>query len=94
MKYNDLLDSILPEKVCRKSKENERDKNIWGPFQKLPNVRKFNVEISDFDPLFQEYGINKRLAPKLKYTNHRNNHLNKYMEHQLKRMTFASPLAF
>jgi hypothetical protein len=46
MKNNYRAEGIFPEKVCQNSTENELDKNIWIPFQKIPNVSKFRVELS------------------------------------------------
>lgn len=89
-----LDDSNLPQKESQKSSEYDLDKKIWGPFKKLPNVSKFSVEISDYDELFQKWGINKRKSPNIKYEPHRNNKLNKYLYHQLKRMTYATPMKY
>lgn len=84
----------LSVQACQNPLGNDLIKNVWGPFQKLPNVSKFSVNVSDYDPLFLEYGIKKRLPPVLEYTPHVNNRLNRYIEHQLKRMTHANPMKF
>jgi hypothetical protein len=53
----------------------------------LPNVRRFKIEISDYDTLFALYGIEKRLSPKMKFMYHTNGSLNRYVKHQLNRMS-------
>lgn len=62
------------------------ERRVWGPFKRLPNVRNFEVELNDYDPIFAKYGIRKRIAPNLKYEPHYNNKLNRYAYHQLKRL--------
>jgi len=83
----------LALQVCWKSTWNDPNKNAkgqeavdWGPFKKLPNVRKFRVEISNYDEIFLKHGVKKRLQPKFTFERYNNQKLNRYMEHQLKRM--------
>jgi len=83
----------LALQVCWKSTWNDPNKNTkgpeavdWGPFKKLPNVRKFKVEISNYDEIFLKHGVKKRLQPKFTFERYNNQKLNRYMEHQLKRM--------
>lgn len=81
--------------VCWKSGGNyAEERRIWGPFKRLPNVRNFEVELNDYDPLFAKYGIRKRIAPNLKYEPHNNNKLNRYVYHQLKRLEHVNSLTF
>lgn len=96
-----LSDGILPfttynsAQVCWKSGGNYmEERRIWGPFKRLSNVRNFEVELNDYDPLFAKYGVRKRIAPNLKYEPHNNNKLNRYAYHQLKRLQGANSLAY
>lgn len=61
--------------------------NGYGAIKLLPNVRKFKIEISRYDIIFAMFGIKKRLAPKMKFEYHSNGSLNRYVTHQLNRMT-------
>lgn len=51
----------------------------WSPFRPLPNVRKFKVRINDYDPVFKDHGIEKRLPPEFKFDKYTNARLNRYM---------------
>jgi hypothetical protein len=64
--------------------------NGYKAVKLLPNVRRFRVEISSYDILFALFGINKRLAPKMKFEFHTNRSLNRYVLHQLNRMTVCA----
>jgi hypothetical protein len=52
-------------------------------------VKSFKIKISGFDPLFKEFGINKRLSPKMEFTLYKNNKINRYLEHQVIRLNKA-----
>lgn len=92
----EVLGSILPvkDKSITQPDTDNQDKKIWGPFKRIPNVRRFSIVLSEFDPLFEKFGITKRFKPTLKYTPHHNNRLNRYMEHQLRRMMHADDVLF
>jgi len=80
--------------------QNNRDKNRlddprtgkppkevdWGPFKRLPNVRKFKVELRPKDELMALFGIQKRFTPKFKYEPHTNIAMNEYAANQLERL--------
>jgi hypothetical protein len=85
--------SSSQSQVRQNSQTNDQDErqSVWGPFNPLPNVRKFEIELQDWDPVFQSHGIRKRLPPKFKYQPHNNNRLNRYMKYYLTRMKTASP---
>lgn len=55
-------------------------------YRRLPDVKEFRVKIQDFDPLFEEHGIKKRFAPLLEFERYSNRPLNRYIEHQEKRL--------
>jgi len=94
MKKVEQLRGILPEQVCQNRGVNNPDKLLWGPFKKLPNVRNFRVLIQEYDPIFLNHGIMKRLPADFQYENYTNRKFNKYMEHQLKRMSHATPQVY
>jgi hypothetical protein len=69
--------------VCQNVTGSDPDKtNVehgWSPFRPLPNVRKFKVRINDYDPVFKDHGIDKRLPPEFKFDKYTNGKLNRYM---------------
>lgn len=94
MKNLKLVDSNLPVKSKNLEKMNKSTNggqdylhNGYKAVKFLPNVRKFRIEISDYDTLFALYGVEKRLKPKMKFEFHTNNSLNRYVRVQLDRMS-------
>lgn len=85
---------VVPAKVCQKPGLNGLEEKHWGPFRKLPNVRKFRVIVKDYDPLFKRFGITKRLPVELKYEPHANNKYNRYLNHQFRRMSFVDSVTY
>lgn len=76
------LQEIKQDKVHNKTNE-------WGPFKPLPNCRNFRIELAGYDQLFKEHGIKKRLESKKFLEKYRNGPLNRYMLHQIKRLSKA-----
>lgn len=69
--------------------------DIWGPYKKLPNVRSFAIELKGLDTLLLKFGITKRVdKATVKYTPYSNGKLNRYFEHQLRRMEGATPAKY
>jgi hypothetical protein len=62
------------------------DTEAWYPFNPIPNVRKFEVRVLGFDPIFAMFNIRKRFAPAIEFEKHVNNPMNRYMERQLIRL--------
>jgi hypothetical protein len=94
MKNQSPCSSNLPVKELSLEKMKKlRDKtqdqlhNGFKAYKPLPNVRKFTIEISNYDKIFAAYGIKKRLEPKMKFVYHTNGSLNRYVEKQLERMS-------
>ena len=58
------------------------------PQKKIPNVKKFNVEIRpEYHPVFKRYGIKKRkYHPILNSEPYLNQSLNRYITHQFQRL--------
>jgi hypothetical protein len=79
---------LNPEKM-NKSTNGDQDyrHNGYKAVKLLPNVRKFRIEVSQMDIIFALFGIEKRLKPKMKFFYHTNKSLNRYVLHQLNRMT-------
>lgn len=75
--------------VCWMLWGNDTNKSIWGPFKRIPDVRKFKVELNGHDELFGKHGIKKRNPPKFRFEKLGNSVLNRYMEHALSRMQNA-----
>jgi len=89
---NELMGSILPVTQDDSLKRietivNDLDEKHWLPFTRLPNVREFRVEIREMDEIFGKHGVRKRKKPILKYAPYNNKQCNRYMYHQLKRMS-------
>jgi hypothetical protein len=71
--------------------------NGWKAVKLLPNVRKFRIEISGLDKLFAVFNIKKHTKPKIRFEPHENKPLNRYIQHQFRRMDSLAktqPLAF
>jgi len=83
------------DRVERFPQEIAKGKDLWHCFRRVPNVIKFQVEISTWDSILLKLGgVRKRLEPKYTYEKHSNNACNRYMEHQLRRMSNANPTLF
>jgi len=65
------------------------DKDRWYPFNPVPDVRQFEVELNAFDPIFAMFGLRKRFSPHFKFSKYGNKKYNKYMDHQLQRLEYA-----
>ena len=69
-----------------------------NPVKLLPNVRKFKIQgLSDYHPVLQREGIYKReFAPVLEQEKYRNAKINRYVQHQIKRLNQnrSNPQAF
>jgi hypothetical protein len=94
MKNQSPVSSNLPVKELslekmKKHTEGDQDypHNGFLAYKPLPNVRKFRVEVSNYDRIFAAFGIQKRLAPKMKFEYHTNGSLNRYVDKQFERMS-------
>jgi len=72
-----------------KVRENKTGRILGSPWVKLPNVRSFNVQLSLSDPIFALFGIEKKYKPTLFLDSYRANGINRYLEHQVRRLTKA-----
>jgi hypothetical protein len=64
--------------------------DFFSPWKKFPNVVRFKVEVSKFDQIFAKFGLLKRLeGATLKYSPYKNRDLNRYLLHQIQRLTVA-----
>lgn len=85
-------DGTLPvkSKSMNKSVNDDRDNRHagWKAINWIPNVRKFSVRVSGMDKLFAFFGIEKRMKPELRFEPGKNKPLNRYIEHQFRRMDY------
>jgi hypothetical protein len=65
------------------------NKRAWYPFKPIPNVRRFEVRILGFDPVYALFNIRKRFAPAISFSKYSNLRHNRYMEFQLVRLDKA-----
>jgi hypothetical protein len=61
----------------------------WYPFTRIPDVRRFEVKLNPFDPIFAMYGIRKRFSPTIEFEKFKNEKFNRYMSAQLNRLENA-----
>ena len=94
MKNHTLVIGNLPVKdktleKMKKTTNGDQDyhHNGYKALKLLPNVRKFRIEVSDYDILFAMFGIQKRVKPKMEFKFHTNGSLNRYVINQLDRMS-------
>lgn len=81
-------DTIVSRKMKKETKDGrDYPHNGYKAVKLLPNVRNFKVKISNYDIIFALHGIKKRLPPKMEFTPHTNKSMNRYIVHQLDRMT-------
>ena len=88
MKEKNVFGNLtIVSKMKKEHLNNEEKKRVWRPFRKIPNVRNLRIELSDYDLLFAQYEIDKRLKKaKIIYERFENRSLNRYLGHQLRRM--------
>lgn len=61
----------------------------WYPFKPIPNVKRFEVKLRAYDPIFAMFGIRKRFSPTIEFEKFENRKFNRYMEKQLVRLENA-----
>jgi hypothetical protein len=55
----------------------------------IPDVRRFEVKLNPFDPIFAMFGIRKRFSPNIEFEKFDNERFNRYMDVQLMRLENA-----
>lgn len=69
------------------SNDQDKRRKMWLNFKPLPNVRRFDIIVSNWDKRFLKYDIYKReFKPTLVTTKYRLKGANRFMEHQIRRM--------
>jgi len=63
-----------------------RTASFVNPFQRIPDVSDFEIKLSDKDPIAEKHGLDKKFKPLLKFIPYSNKSLNRYMEHQIRRL--------
>lgn len=56
------------------------------PFKRMPNVREFKVKVRSYDWLLALFGLKKRIEPEYEWTKYNNKKINRYIDHQIKRL--------
>lgn len=75
------LSSILPEIAMQLPNSNILDeKQKILPFKTIPNVRKFRVDLGEYDELFKKHGIDRRQKPEFVYEKFFNHRSNRYIK--------------
>jgi len=85
-------DTVLPGRRCKSTLggggkirwDLEADFD-WGPFPRIPNVRKFKITLNEYDELFREHGITKRLPPTLKFEKYNNGDCLRYARYMIQK---------
>jgi len=70
-------------------KELKHGRILDSPWVKIPNVKSFNVQLNLHDPMFALFGIKKRYKPTLMLEGYKSNGMNRYLEHQILRLSKA-----
>lgn len=62
----------------------------WTPFKRIPDVRDMKITLSGIDTLMLQFNIRKRVKEaKIEYSPYSNRSLNRFFEHQLRRLEKA-----
>jgi hypothetical protein len=59
------------------------------PFVRVPNVKEFSINLGKLDLFFALFGIQKRLNVEIKIEPYKNKGINRYVEHQVRRLIKA-----
>jgi len=80
LKLIGLMDLPVKEEVERKP--------IYdlGSFNRIPNVKNFNVAVKDYDWLVALFGLRLRFKPTISIEEYKNKGMNRYIEHQVRRL--------
>jgi len=70
-------------------KELKHGRILDSPWVKIPNVKSFNVQLNLHDPMFALFGIKRRYKPTLMLEGYKSNGMNRYLEHQILRLSKA-----
>lgn len=57
-----------------------------GCFKRLPDARGFEIKLSQYDWLLARFGLKIRFKPTLKWQRYNNKGINRYLEHQIRRL--------
>jgi hypothetical protein len=67
--------------------ESDRDRtpaglHLYRPFKKIPDIKKFEIMLSNYDVVYAAFGIRKRWSPTLSFTPYKNRSMNRYLLNQ------------
>lgn len=57
-----------------------------NPFTRIPNVGKFEITLSGLEEFLLKFNLKLRLKPQIKMEKYNNSSINRYIEHQVKRL--------
>jgi hypothetical protein len=87
---HDELIRNLTEAMTRIDLNNYRDKTNQGilesPFKYLPDCSEFSISLGTLDPHLLSLGLLKKTAPKISIKGGLTSHMNRYLEHQVRRL--------
>lgn len=76
----------LPERRIMYKHRSFRTLTFVNPFKKVPDVGAFEIELGKRDPIMEKHGVRRRFKPLLHFIPYSNKSLNRYIEHQVKRL--------
>jgi hypothetical protein len=86
---------LEPEVALNKpAPEGNKDAFDIAPFNRVPNVSRFEVVLNEYDALFEAFDIKKRIKPDLKFHKFTNRDMNSYLVSQLMRLKKADPITY
>jgi len=88
------LKSVVPLltkaiKTIDLNKSEIKSRVLNSPWKRIPNVKNFSISLGPQDALFEMYGIDKKVKPTLTIEPYKNDSMNRYVEHQVIRLSKA-----
>jgi hypothetical protein len=68
--------------------------SIWRNIRPIPNVSSFRINARVFDQFLVKFGLLRKTGGSVEIIPYRNRDINRYVEHQLRRMASASDVLF
>jgi len=68
------------------NKDNKSLLEELKPFPQIPNIRKFEIETGDLDPVFKAFDVQKKLAPRMHFEQFTNHRFVRYYKYQIRRL--------
>lgn len=84
-----LLSKAIKVIDLNKVRDNKAGKILNSPWTSIPDVKTFMIQLNLQDPLFTLFGIKKSFAPTLYIQGYKNKDMNRYLKHQILRLSKA-----